>query len=413
MTSFLHESVVLYAKDLFGIFLRNARIRFYQQETLVYEDRFRGGIVAVRVPENLTPGVYDIETIREGDTGGNISTYTVRDFVIPLSSHYFDHSQLHGDIKLEGGNFDPETVIEPRKLDPLLYYYLRKIPANLQEDLHQIIQSSGNPDSIRWGGGVSLDEVLEVSKGEAVVGGILHTWDNTSFDLPPDLGEYEIGLNDGLLTLGREVDFPFARVLREGYDWIRLEVERSYHPIKRGSDHFFFEGYEITSSDVTTSIPSEEILQGGIYTNEVYGLTLKPGENTSVELDFHGQGPVIFTDRLYVYATLEYFLLFENHYLLTALPRFEDPHIILKWDLEGLVFNSYGSDGHIRYEMIRPYLPSWVALMTGPFTREETFELRHVISAEEIISGDEPSSWTSTEASETAVVLINDELATF
>jgi len=382
------ENIIMFAKDFFGEAI-DATLYFYRNGDIIHATDFQDGYTIISIPDHLTPGVYDVVARR------GTSEYWVNNFMISMSTHYFQHSRLHNDVRLTAENFKPGEVIEAYKFNPLVSGYISYINEDTKETFDNIARYNGNPNSIRWGGQIVLTDKVEIEAGAAVIDGDLVEWEDTKLDIPEDLGVYNIGIFEGELVIDTPpVDLSMAVLRKEGPDFVRMVVKLDYHTLYRSSNLYFFTDFEDQSDEVSMNMPSEEAIFGIVRQGKVFkGKTTLPVQN--IKLKVVGNGPVLETDRLYLYATSEFFLLWEGPALMVVLPRWNNSYIKLNWK-EDLYFVSWGSDGHTRWSIQRAYGPSHVNFKTGdtPLMVEE--DLQKVIIGFEQISGDNSADWSQT-----------------
>jgi hypothetical protein len=420
------EVLTFYAKSFFGDSL-DATLSFYQGDVLVHQDTFRYGYLNVTVPDQLQPGSYDVVARRTSGNevmaslAGEVGEYRVDSLFIPLATHIFRHAPLHGDLKLTGGNFSGPPI-ENFKFDPLLYSYLSRIDGELTEELLDVSRYAAGDvgNSLRWGGALVMgDDEIIVEEGEASHDGVLYHFEDTHLAVPLDsLGTYFVGIKDGvpdLTAVEGELDVPLANLRVEGPDYYRLNVHTPYHTIYRNGYSFYFVSYEKDAQETLYPVESGEVLAGATSDGKIYGRSRTSVPVSSVKLRFEGIGPVLSTDRLYMYATEDHFLLFEGASLLAALPRFVPSWINLSWTLEGgLSFSSYGDDGSNHFSLFRPFIPSHVLFREGPTPEEESVNLLKKLTGLEELAGEDLGAWTIRGASANASITWNgDNLTEF
>jgi hypothetical protein len=404
------ESLIFKSKDFFGD-ATDARLYFYRGDQLVHVTNFEDGFTAIKMPSQLEPGVYNVVARRE------TSEYRVDNLMISLASHYFSHSRLHDDIKLEGKNLLPGNIIEEWKFDPLIRYYVSYLPANANKIFDDMTKYSSNPDGLRWGGQIILGIKIEISKGAAVVDGTLVEWNNKAIDVPSERGTYNIGIkNKQIVVTKSAVDYKMATLLREHVDWVRMTVVSKYHPVYRDDKAYIFNNFEKESSDVDVDMHSHETVYGRVDRGKAFGRSRSSLPTTKIKVNKVGNGPVFATDRLYVYADDTYFLLWDGVTLLTALPRWEGSYVMLDWT-EGIIFTSWGNDGHSRWQSEIPHLESYVRINDGatPISIEEDLQ-KTVIGFSEIAL-DDFNQWGLAYKSSTATMdwnpyVLNPQLET-
>lgn len=388
------ETFHFHAKDFFGD-AAEATLRFMSKGEIVFESPFENGILPIRVPEDVEPGVYDLVAQR-GD-----QEYRIVSYMVPLATHYFRHAQLHGDIRLKGENFDPNTIFDISQFHPLLEANLSKIPEGFRPFLDEVSRNSGNSNTLAWGGVVHLNGFnVEVSAGEAIYDGLVYSWPDTSFDIPVDRGVYQIGLLNGGITIGNNPLFPFAKIIVDSNDFVRLEVSLTYHTITRGENAFFFLGYERTTEDVTIPRPTQKRLSGTVFGDRIYGRAYSPSEVSKISLSFSGIGPVFYTKQLYLHATEDYFLLFDRNRsegtLLSALPRHTGSKVIVDWQ-DRLSFTSSGEEGDTSFVYYRPYDRSFAILCDGMGIQTKEVPLRMVSEDFGVLAtSNDPTQWGQT-----------------
>lgn len=367
-----NETIVFYAKDFFGDAVE-ASITFYQYGKVIHKTTFIDGRTEIKMPQQLEPGVYDIVASRE--TG----EYRVNNIVIAMASHYFKHAIKHNDIKLKDGNIKDKEVIDKWKFNPIIYNHLFHLPSNAKEIFDKLVNYSSNPEGMRWGGMINLRKDISVSRGEAYINRRLVAWRETKLDIP-DIGIYNIGIKNGSIVVSKNpLDYRMAILRVDSNDWVRLNSESKYHCIQKGNDLFFFSDFELSSEDIVMEIPSEISITGIVIDGKAYGLSRSSAKGTSVKVDMVGDGPVLNTDRLYVYATTEYFLLWENDTLLTALPRWSGSHIMLDWS-DGIVFSSWGNNGSSRWSSNIPYSESYPVFRQGNVPIQSQENLKNILA---------------------------------
>lgn len=352
-------------KDFFGENVDSGILKFLQSGRTVHEQRFTNGRANVTIPDNVPPGLYDVVSSR--DDG---AVYTVSDVFIAFSPHYYRHAQLHGDLKLLGGNFSGDPI-ESTKVHSDFYTYLAQ-QGNLKEALDRVAQYY-SPTGLRWGGSIHLGEKIEVDKGEMVYEGNVYSWETTHLDYP-EVGTYQLGITEGELTIDESVEYPFATIYKDANDWVYIDKNLGYIPQERNGELFYFTGYEKTVYDVDISFDAPELLQGRVYDDIVYG-PAEIGVKDRVRLDFAGTGPVFEFGRLYVYATENYFILFQEDTILTALPRFTNSGIELD-ARKGLIFTSYGDGGSVHWRGYVPYEEATLRFLQGDPVVEYQRDLR-------------------------------------
>lgn len=392
------ENFIIFAKDFFGDAI-DAELSFVRDEEIVHKTKFTDGFSIISMPDQLEPGVYDVIAKREE------GEYRINNLMIAMASHYFNHSRLHGDIKLQDGNLHPNTIINQHKINPMFFDHVRSIPSNSKQIFDDIIINSSNPDSLRWGGQIHLRNKLEISKGEAVVKSKLVSWGKLSIELPEERGVYNIGINKdkGVVVSSDPVDLRIGILRIEDTDFVRLEVQNTYHPIRRGNNLYVFTDFELTSSDVEMHMPSARGIFGVVQQGKIYDTARSSISTKEVKLRVHKNGPVLASDRLYVYATDNYFLLWEGPTLHVALPRWDQSYLKLDWK-EGLTFISWGTNGHTRYHISRPYNSSYITFKNGntPVLIEEPLE--KLLRGHGQIAGNILSDWNSIHSSPTATI---------
>lgn len=391
------ESLVWFAKDFFGN-STEARIFFYRNEKLIYSTHFENGYAVVKMPSQLEPGVYDVVARR--DTG----EYRINNMMIPMVSHYFSHSRLHDDLFLTGDNFKKGEVIEDWKFNPILYHYLRNLPQNSKNIFDELSKYSSNPDGMRWGGLISLEDDIKITRGAAVIGGHVVDWNNTSISIPFEKGTYNLGIKNNKILLTKEnTDYTMAIIRKDHEDWIRMDVITKYHPIYLNDKSLIFSDFEEDTNDVEIDLPSQEMIFGAITNGKVFSKARSTVKSTNIQVKMIGKGPVFSTDRLYVYATDDYFLLWENSTLLTAIPRWDKSYVSLDWSDE-LVFHSWGNNGNTRWHSPRPYPPSYCTLRTGDTPIETLRDLNKLIVGFGKIAGNNFHDWGNSYKSSGATI---------
>ena len=404
------ESLIFRSKDFFGDAV-DATLLFYREDDVIHSTRFRNGYVAIKMPSQLKPGVYDVVARR--DTG----EYRIDNLMVSLASHYFNHSRLHDDLRLEGGNFKAGEIIQDWKFDPLLHSYMSYLPANPKKVFDDISKHSSNPDGMRWGGQITLGRYINISRGAALIDGNLIEWDEKNIPIPHDFGTYKVGIKGKqiIVTLGT-LDYVMAYLIKEGEDWVRMTVVSKYHPVYRGSKSYVFRDFKTTSRDIDVDMPSTEALFGRVSGGKAFGRSRSTIPTTRIKVRKVKDGPVFSTDRLYVYATDAYFLLWEDKALLTALPRWDGSHVMLDWS-DGLVFASWGNNGHSRWSSDIPHHESYVTISSGvdPLLTERN--LRKSVLGFNDIAGDDFEEWGEAYKSETATMewnphVLNPQLET-
>jgi hypothetical protein len=392
------EVLTFYAKNFFGDAL-DATLSFYQGGSLVHQDVFKYGYLNVSVPEQIEPGSYDVVARRDsGD--GEIGEYRIDSLFIPLATHIFRHAQLHGDLKLTGGNFGGPPI-EKYKFDPLLHSSLSRVDEDLTEKLLDVSRYSAGEvgNSLRWGGALLMgDNEIVVQEGEASFDGVLYHFEDTHLAVPLDaLDTFYVGIKDGepqILSAESELDIPLANLRVEGPDYYRLNVYSPYHTLSRGGYSFYFLSYDKTTDEVFYPTDTGEVLAGATHDGRVYGRAWTSVPVNSVKLRFEGNGPVLATDRLYLYANDDFFLLFEGSFLLVALPRFEPSWISLTWSEEdGVSFSSYGEQGANHFSLFRPFRSSYVLFREGPTPIESSVNLQEKLTGLLELAGDDVSAW--------------------
>lgn len=384
-----NESLVLFAKDFFGDSV-DATLTFYSGGNVAYKTKFEEGYVAIQIPQQLKPGVYDVVASRE--TG----EYRINNLMVAMASHYFRHARLHADINISGESFRPGEVIEDYKFNPLLREYITQLPDNAKDIFDTLAQNTGNPDSLRWGGLMTLTDKLHIGRGEAVVGGKWYEWLDWSLDIPTEIGVYNVGFhNDDIAITTEPVEYKMGTLTVDSFDWVRLVSDATYHPIYRDSRALFFRCFHEDSTTINIDMTTEDAIFGAVRNGKIFGTARSTVPATSVRLKKIGNGPVFSTDRLYVYATTTHFLLWDNRTLLAALPRWEESNVKLDWS-KGVVFSSWGVDGQSRWTSNRPYGPVYPVFRTGPEPVEREEPLRNVIAGFGKIVANIPAEWTST-----------------
>lgn len=357
------ETILLFAKDFFGEAV-DAKVSFLQGGRVALSARFSDGVLALKIPEHLEPGLYDV--LAERDT----ASYRIDSFFVPLASDIFRHAHLHADLRLKGDNLSGPPI-ERHKVDPILYSYLSRVGPGLPSRLDRSVTKTGESPGLRRGGRVVLsDGRLIVSAGEAYVGGRLVSWGDLSYDLRDLSGEASLGVSGGRMLLdGSPKELEVARLSIDAQDWVRLRLLRHCHPLYRSGSLYYLERVLRDSGELRYGRYSGYSVEGRVYGGEVYGEALCGRRVSEVSLSVRGIGPVLSTDRLYLYAEPDYLLLWEGSVLIGALPRYPSGRVRLAWDREGVSLFSTGDDGEVSLRVAGSYDPSAVRFMSGPGVR--------------------------------------------
>lgn len=395
----MNETLILYTRDFFGD-ATAASLAFYRDGNQVHRVESEDGIVAISMPDQLEPGVYDIVAER-GD-----ASYRITDMMVPLQTHYFRHASLHSDLKLRGGNFSGEPI-QDWKVSPIFYDYLSRMPDGLRQALRDISLYSGHKDSLLWGGAVSItSDGLRIGRGEARLGATIASWDTIHISLPFDPGTYYIGVTEGEPSIYLEPpQLSLATLVIDAEDWKRLEVHSPYHTIYRGGKAHLFIDYLLQSADYVHPSPSGRIVSGLNRAGLVYGASHTTAPASEVEVRILRPGPVLATDRLYIYSTENYVLLWEESVLLAALPRYVDSRIRLIWGQDrGLTFDSFGEDGHVRFFTETPFSASNVIFCEGSEVIETRTNLQKIYVGFHILAGYDFLDWPTRAKTENATL---------
>lgn len=392
-----NETIIFYSKDFFGDAV-DASLTFYRNERIIYRTTFKQGRVEIKIPSQIQPGVYDIVAAREG------GEYRVNNLMLSMATHYFSHAQKHNDIRIKDGNISPNEVLDSWKFNPILFNYIGVLPPNAKQIFNHVVSNSSHLEGMRWGGTIKLSRKLLISEGKAYVNSRLIAWREQEFDIP-EIGIYNIGFLDGSLVLSSQVlDYRIAILNVEGEDWVRLTYTGTYHPIMQGNKSIYFIDYEENSEDIHMNMLDPSYIYGVVVDGKIYNRSRSTVDTTKVKLDVVGTGAVLRTNKFYVYATKEYFLLWEGTILLVALPRWKGSHMELDWS-DGLVFSSWGHNGNSRWSSDSPYPRSHILFREGKVPTEEEDALRNIILEDTDIAGNRREDWEEVRKSSTSTIV--------